>query len=272
LIQHQSYDSAIADAKVMRGNALSERGRIDESIREYNKAVRMYPESSWALNRLAQALRIAGDYDRASSLHQEALLIEDANANAIFGLGLIAYIQGHTEEAEACFRRALRCRDEYVNAMFGLARLMYCCGKQNDALEWLKKAEKKEPRSPRILLFTALVLAELGDRKGCSVALGSALNIFESRTRIGTPTGSHWLYYYSLALALGNSDNYKAKLTSALTVCSAPGLISEILTDVSRVTLSAISVFDSIELPPSARKNAAVRLTKFKEMCRIRAN
>lgn len=263
LIHQQSYDSAIADAKVMTGNALSEHGRVDESIREYDKAVRMHPESSWGLNRLSQALRIAGEYDRAASLHQEILQVDDANAYAKCGLGLIAYIQGHTEEATAFFLKALRCRNDYANAMFGLARVMHCRGKQRDALEWLQKAEKKDPRSPRIPLFTALVLAELGDSKNSYLALDNALNMF-ARIRVRTPKGSHGLYYHSLALVFANSDNYKDVLKSALKVCSARGVRREILRDVSFVTSHALSVFDGMALPMS-EKNAAGRLKGFKQ-------
>jgi nucleoside phosphorylase/Flp pilus assembly protein TadD len=261
LIHQQSYDSAVADAKVMTGNGLSKRGRVDESIRAYDKAVRMHPESSWGLNRLSQALRIAGEYDRAASLHEEILQVDDANAYAKCGLGLIAYIQGHTEEATAFFLKALRCRNDYVNAMFGLARVMCCCGKYRDALVWLQKAEEKQSCNPRILLFTALVLAELGDSKQSYLVLDSALNMF---ARIGTPTGSHGLYYHSLALVLANSDNYKDVLTKARKLCFARGVRREILRDVSFVTSSALSIFDSMALPTSER-NAAGRLTKFRQ-------
>lgn len=270
VIHQQSYDSTIADAKVMTGNALSERGRIDDSIKEYDKAVRMHPESSWGLNRLSQALRIAGEYERAASLHEEILQVDDANAYAKCGLALIAYIQGHTEKATAFFIKALRCRSDYINAMFGLARVLNCRGQHKDALEWLLKAEKQDPRSPRIPLFAALVLAELGNREQSYLALDSALKTFGRQT-VGMPTGSHGLYYHSLALVFANSDNDEKETDRALKVCPAPGVRHEILRDVSFVTSGALAIFDSMALPGSA-KDAAGRLTRFKQKIELKSN
>jgi tetratricopeptide (TPR) repeat protein len=238
-----------AEAKIIRGNALSSRARYSDASENYNEAVLMKPELTWGLNRYAQSLRIAGKDELAREVHEAALERDEKNAFAACGLGLIDYVRGNGSESERWFRKALELNRDYVNAMFGLARICLALGRAPEADIWLDKAEKVQPGLARIALFRSLARAQLAKTSEAKLTLEICLRTFDGRRRRRVPEGSHGLYYYAFALLLGNSDNYKTRLAEALSVCPAIGVRREIEVDSRCVNPTAFGIVDAFALP-----------------------
>ena len=76
-----------ADAHYNLGNALAERGQIDEAIAHYRKALEIKPDFAEAHNNLASALTRRGRVDEAIAQYRKALEIKPDYAEAHYNLG-----------------------------------------------------------------------------------------------------------------------------------------------------------------------------------------
>ena len=81
-----------------------------------------------------------GDFDRAYTAYQKALLLNPGYQKIIFNnLGVMFVFQGDLEKAKAGFQEVLSFNPDYKPALFNLGLLHYMRGDQSEALQyWLK--------------------------------------------------------------------------------------------------------------------------------------
>jgi len=77
---------------VVRGEFLTRRGRFDEAIENYRKALEIDPESAVVYLRLGQTLRLQGKLDQANENYAKALLRDPKLSYALFRMGQSAPI------------------------------------------------------------------------------------------------------------------------------------------------------------------------------------
>jgi len=225
---------------IQRGNALSLQCDVSNAENAYIKAVDLDPTSTWAYNRLGHLARLAGDSDRALGLYRTTLSLDSNNPFALEGIACIHYQNGELREAVKFYLKALSIKPNYANALFGLGRC-YCLSNQyEEAEEVLARAlATPVPRRRRATLHLIRMIAHLGLGDAHSAAyihLSNALSEFNKivpRRRLNDPPyyGLHVLYYYSIALACGSSEEYAVYLRRATDVCSLLGLVNELLVD-----------------------------------------
>lgn len=134
---------------VMLGRAelLLRMGKLEESIGQYEAAVKRWPESALSLNALGYTLADrTDDYREAEKLIRKAIKLDPENPAIIDSLGWVLYKQGHLEEALVELERAYAMFDDPEVAAH-IVEVLAALEREDEALAMLEKAEEKAPES-----------------------------------------------------------------------------------------------------------------------------
>ncbi len=126
------------------GNALMRRGRVEEAIAHYQKALQINLNHSEAHNNLANALACQGRMDEALAHYRKSLEIQPDYAEARYNLGNLLARRGQFDEAIVQFRRTLAIAD-YPEAHNNLANALSGRGRFNEALAEYQKTLELKP-------------------------------------------------------------------------------------------------------------------------------
>ena len=96
--------------------------KIEEGVRQLEKAVSLYPKFLEAQVKLGAAYMDLQQWDKAEPAFKKALEIEPKTANALFALGEIYLRQKKTDEAEKFLLQGLKIDDKSAQAHLALAR------------------------------------------------------------------------------------------------------------------------------------------------------
>lgn len=113
------YDEAIAlqpdyaDAHNWRGNALQMLGRIEAAVVCYEKAVALQPDYFKAYHNRGMALQKLGKLEEAVASFDKALEIKPDNVDSYYGRGLALEALGQLDKAVASYDRALAIRPDF---------------------------------------------------------------------------------------------------------------------------------------------------------------
>ncbi len=94
------------------GMVLADRGRFDEAIACFEKALEIKPDFAEAYFNLGLVLARHGQIDKAIAHYHKALELKPDCAEAHYNLGLALAGRGQVDEAMACFRKALEIKPE----------------------------------------------------------------------------------------------------------------------------------------------------------------
>lgn len=106
-----------------RGLGHFEKGKIEQAVREYNEALRAYPNLAAAHNNLGSAHFAAARFEEAASSFQRAVEIDPDYGQAHFNLALTQLKLGREREADAALRAAVRAYYTSGDAHFRAGRL-----------------------------------------------------------------------------------------------------------------------------------------------------
>lgn len=114
-------DAKRAEARpfVLRGNQRLDAGETDAAIAEYDAALVIDPQFSWALNGRAVAYMRQGKYERAIADLSRAIEIAPEYKDAYYNRGDAYLRQRQWDNAKADFDQALRIDPQYVSALLG---------------------------------------------------------------------------------------------------------------------------------------------------------
>ena len=121
---------------------LAEKGRFDESIAEWNRALAISPDDAKAHNNLGRALAGKGDFEQAIVHWQKALEIDPRYWEAHNNLAVALVGKGRVNEAIAHLRQILEANPNYAEVHGNLGRALALKGKPDEAIaEWRKAIE-----------------------------------------------------------------------------------------------------------------------------------
>ena len=112
------------DARVSLANLLFQKGRIDEAIAHYQKAITVRPADFPALYALGHALLEKGELDNAIQVYRSALLLRPLDADCHTTLAIALEEKGNPEEAVLHYNRALELAPESIPTLTNLAWLL----------------------------------------------------------------------------------------------------------------------------------------------------
>jgi tetratricopeptide (TPR) repeat protein len=130
-----------AEDHLRLGESLARRGRIDDAIVEFEKAIEMRPHYAAAYTSLGAAYGQKGMIDQSISASEKAIALDPQNAIAHYNLGNAYGKGGNYEEGFASFFKAIELDPGYAEPHYGLAVCYFATGHYELAAEHAHKAE-----------------------------------------------------------------------------------------------------------------------------------
>ena len=112
------------DAQVSLGNLLFQKGRIDDAISHYQKAITLRPDYFLARYGLGHALLEKGELDSAIQVCRSALLLRPLDADCHTTLAIALEEKGNPAEAMGHYQKALELAPSSVPTLTNLAWLL----------------------------------------------------------------------------------------------------------------------------------------------------
>ena len=129
-----------ADAHYNLGVAYHEKGVLDEAISEYKKALTINPNDAMAHVNLGTAYKDKHRLDEAISEFKKALIIKSNFAEAYLNLGVAYYEKGTLDKAISEFKQTIEIMPDYADAHHNLAVAYYSKGNYKLAIVHYNKA------------------------------------------------------------------------------------------------------------------------------------
>jgi len=89
------------------GRACLDKGKYDDAIADYDKAIALDPNVALAYTNRGSAYYRKGEYERAIADHSKAIAIDPNHANAYYNRGVAYEQKGDKDQAIADFRKVL---------------------------------------------------------------------------------------------------------------------------------------------------------------------
>ena len=165
------------------GNALFERGKIEEATSHYRDALQLNPGHAKAHNNLANALVNQGKLDEAIVHYREALRIDPAYARAHYNLANTIVGRGRLEEAIYHFREAVRNDPNYAKAQYNLGIALAKEGELAEAIKHFGQLLRVDSDNAAAHEALARTLALQGKKEQAAHHYQEALRILKSRSQ-----------------------------------------------------------------------------------------
>jgi tetratricopeptide (TPR) repeat protein len=176
LLQKGSVDEAIvhyqkaleikpdfAEACQNLGVALFQKGQVDEAITYFQKSLEIKPDFAKAHNNLGNAQLRKGSVDEAITHFKKSLEINPDFAKAHNNLGNALLRKGSVDEAITHYQMALQLDPDYAEAHVNLGNILCQRGRSDEAITHWQKALQIKPDSLDVLNNLAWLLATCPD-------------------------------------------------------------------------------------------------------------
>ncbi|MGA2604669.1 MAG: tetratricopeptide repeat protein [Verrucomicrobiia bacterium] len=134
-----------ADAHINLGDAMLQSGRIQEAIGHYEQALRLKPDFPKGHNDFGTALVQLGRLQEAIEHYEQALRIKPDFADAHYNLGDALIQAGKVQEAISHWEQALRIKPDLAEAHNSLGNALIQAGKVQEAIEHYEQALRIKP-------------------------------------------------------------------------------------------------------------------------------
>ena len=134
---------------LLLGESLARKGKIDEAIVEFERAIEMRPDYVEAYTKLGAAYGQEGMIDQSISASKRSVELDPQNATGYNNLGNAFGKEGNYEEAFAAFYKAIELDPSYAKPHYGLAVCYYATGHYTRANEHANRAEAMGFKIPR---------------------------------------------------------------------------------------------------------------------------
>ena len=127
------------------GATLLEKGRVDEALYHFQRAMEINPNTAEIQFNFANALLQNGEVGQAISHYRKALEISPGYAEAHYAIALALVKAGETDEAIAHFNTALDTNPDDAEIHNNLAAALLKAGRRGEAIAHYKKALEIQP-------------------------------------------------------------------------------------------------------------------------------
>ena len=200
-----------AIAYYSRGLAYYDKGEYDRAIEDYNKAIELNPEYTYAYNNRGLAYYNKGEYERAKNDFEKAMELDPEDEYPVANMGEIYFQRGEFSSALEWLNKALNMKDEsdVFNSVFYKKILIYKEQKNKEFIDivldkaekYIKNQIKKYPKKA----FNYLDLAEIyceAEKK-----IDEAKKLVEEGFKLKK---DYYAYYVSGRVYIASHQNEKA--------------------------------------------------------------
>jgi tetratricopeptide (TPR) repeat protein len=146
-------------------------GQGKDCIPALTRATELMPEDAEAHGNLGNALRGAGQFEKALVSHRRAVALQPAAADAQNNLGTALQDLGRLDEALEHYRRAVALQPDFALAHSNLANVLGVQGRVDDAEAGCRRALELDPAFTPALVQLAELHAARGDFQSAEVLL-----------------------------------------------------------------------------------------------------
>ncbi|MBV9732016.1 MAG: tetratricopeptide repeat protein [Verrucomicrobia bacterium] len=161
------------------GAFLLKKGRLDDAMDHFTKAIEIKPDEASILDNLGSALLQKGNLDEAILLYQKALGLKPTEASIHYNLANALLARGEVDHAVAEYESTLAINPNHTDAQNNLGAVLFQQGKVDQAIDHYQKALAANPRDVRAEANLAWALATTPQpaiRKTVSVKLAEDAN------------------------------------------------------------------------------------------------
>jgi len=164
------------DAHEVMGDLFIDASEPEDAEDEFRKAL-LGHDSASLRTKLAEALRLQGDFDQAITELRAAIKLEPRSARAYSGLGLALRGQRNLPESTAAYQEAIRLDPDLIDAHNGLAVVLANQGNLNDAVTEFREIIRIDPDSAIGYYNLSYALADLDRDVESAAALREVVRI-----------------------------------------------------------------------------------------------
>jgi tetratricopeptide (TPR) repeat protein len=156
------FDPYLEEAHFNLGRLLVGQGKMREAEAPYREAIRLKPSHAMAHNNLGTVLESAGQWEAALEHYETARRLQPGQPQALLNLGRLRAAQGNYAEAINHYTKALQTDNTLADAETGLGLALLMQQKFEEALQHLRRAIVLKPDSPEAHYHCAIALTITG--------------------------------------------------------------------------------------------------------------
>ena len=159
------------------GNALLQKGKVEEAIAHFQKALQIYPDYAEAHYNLGNVLLHKGSVDEAIIHYQRALQIKPDYAEDCYNLGAALIKKGSVDDAIANYRMALQIKPNFAEAHYNLGNVLLQKGNLDEAIAHYQRALQINPDNAETHYNFGIALLQKGNLDEAIAHFQKALQI-----------------------------------------------------------------------------------------------
>ncbi len=202
--------SRFSEAHHNLGAALAKKKNFRDAIKAYNKALGLNPNFAEAYNNLGAALAATDEVAKAISAYSKAIELNKQFPEAYHNRGIAYANAGNDKEAIADYKRALSLRPRYSSALSNLGIALFRTGQTEPAIESYEKALKIE-QSAGVLRNLAIAYKKKGDFTSAIGTLNKSLRLQPDDPKTHVTLGT---VYQDLGNDFAKQDEFHSAIRS----------------------------------------------------------
>lgn len=193
------------------GIALNDRGKKEEGKAEYDKALKINPDSPEILNSLGVWQIENGQVEEGIGSFKAALKAYPNYAYASFNLGNAMLAKNNIDDAVSAYQEALRVDPDYADANGNLAVALSQAGRLDEAVHHYKEALRMKPNDAGLHNNFGVVLAQQG-------RLEEAVQHYQTALKLDKSSMQTYVNVAKALERLGRKDKAAGELKEALSI------------------------------------------------------
>jgi Flp pilus assembly protein TadD len=142
---------------------LTEKGRVEEAVAEWTRALALNPDDAKANTNFGALLLRQGKLDEAAARFRMAIAADPALSNARDNLGVVLLHRGKVAEAIEQWRKSLEINPDSTEARVNLGGAFLTQGRYAEAVAQLREALSRDPGQTAVMGNLAWILATCPD-------------------------------------------------------------------------------------------------------------
>ncbi|MBI4844391.1 MAG: tetratricopeptide repeat protein [Nitrospirae bacterium] len=175
--QIDAYPDSDGITYLYRGIAFRKKGKYEEALKDYNKAIEMRPSYFYAYNNRAVAYEYLGKNEEALRDYNNALALDPEYANAYFNRADFYEKRGELELALSDYTKAIDLKPGFARAYGNRARVKEALGRYDEAADDYRRSLKLDSFAPDVYFRLGSLYLNLGRFADAAEAFGKAVDI-----------------------------------------------------------------------------------------------
>jgi tetratricopeptide (TPR) repeat protein len=180
-IEKSSYYAHDEWPYMSRGDAFQMDGQYDKAIEDYNKAIKLNPESFYAYAGRGKVFQLQGQYDKTIKDYSKAIELCPEDTNAYYNRGEVFRLQGQYDKAIKDYSKSIELKPKNAFAYGGRGDAFRLQGQYDKAIEDCSKAIKLYPKGDFAYAIRGATYRAKGDNKQAISDLEKALELDPKR-------------------------------------------------------------------------------------------